>query len=338
VLTHGFILNEKGEILSKSQKNFVPPGKTVNKEGAEILRLWVAYEDYRSDITFSSSIIRSLVDSYRKIRNTLRFMLGNLDGFDPDAHSVPFSDMPELDRWMMCRFDKYIARLDRAYREYDFHHVFHHTVELVTVELSSFYADIIKDRLYCDEPDGLSRRSAQTVLYTMVRDTARLLAPVLSFTCEEVWRYLPGKNKPSSVFLAGFPSADPSLEDDALMDRWSRIREVRRSVTKVLEDLRRSGEIGNALQADVTVFATGDTLALLKEIGREALADIFLVSSVSIEQGDGAPAARKSQEEKCPRCWRQGHGIGTHETYKDLCARCAEVISASVLRGEVTFE
>lgn len=338
VLTHGFICNEKGEILSKSQKNFVPPEKTINKEGAEILRLWVAYEDYRSDITFSPSIIQSLVDSYRKIRNTLRFMLGNLDGFDPEVHAVTQDKMPELDRWMLSRFHKYLARLDRAYDEYDFHHVFHQTIELVTVELSSFYADIIKDRVYCDAPDGPSRRSAQTVLYIMVRDMARVLAPVLSFTCEEVWQYLPGNNKPESVFLAGFPTPDETLINETLMERWNVLREIRRNVTKVLEDLRKSGEIGNALQADVTLNATGAELSLLQSFGKETLADLFLVSSVTLAEGHGAPAAKKSEDEKCPRCWRQGHGVGEHEKYQELCNRCAEVISALVAKGEVTLD
>jgi isoleucyl-tRNA synthetase len=338
VLTHGFICNEKGEILSKSQKNFVPPAKTINREGAEILRLWVAYEDYRADIKFSPEIIRSLVDSYRKIRNTFRFMLGNLDGFDPERHAVAVQEMPELDRWMLARFSRYLERLDRAYEGYNFHHVFHDTIELVTVEISSFYADIIKDRLYCDHPDGRSRRSAQTVLYTVVRDMARVLAPVLSFTCEEVWQHLPGDARPESVFLAGFPEASPEWRDDPLMDRWSLLREVRRNVTRVLEDLRTKGGIGNALQASVTVRASGRTLALLEEMGDEALADLFLVSHVMIEAGDGEHSAVKSDQPKCPRCWRQGHGIGRNETHPELCGRCAEVIGDLVARGELNLD
>ncbi len=337
VLTHGFICNEKGEILSKSQKNFIPPAKTINKEGAEILRLWVAYEDYRSDIKFSPAIIKSLVDSYRKIRNTFRFMLGNLDGFDPALHTVPLAEMPELDRWMLGRFGRYLERLDRAYDTYNFHHVFHDTIDLVTVELSSFYADIIKDRLYCDPPEGRSRRSAQTVLYTVIRDMARVLAPVLSFTCEEVWRHLPG-DRPESVFLAGFPVADPAWQDDALMERWSLLREVRREVTKVLEDLRAKGEIGNALQAGVTVRAKQQTLELLRDLGEAALSDLFLVSHVTIEEGEGAVTAVKSEQPKCPRCWRHGHGVGESAETPELCARCAEVVKDLIERGEIAAE
>ncbi len=337
VLTHGFICNEKGEILSKSQKNFVPPAKTINREGAEILRLWVAYEDYRSDITYGQDIVKSLVDSYRKIRNTLRFMLGNVSDFDPQKEMVALAEMTEIDRWMLSRFNQYINRLENAYERYNFHHVFHQTIELVTVELSSFYADIIKDRLYCDAPDGGSRKSAQTVLYIMVRDMARLLSPVLSFTAEEVWQHLPGEKAPS-VFLAGFPCAEAEWFDEALMTRWSALREVRRNVTKVLEDLRKAGKIGNALQASVTVNAEGETLAMLREFGEEVLSDLFLVSELTLKEGEGSPTADKSIEAKCPRCWRQGHGIGEHPDHPDLCRRCGTVIADLVAAGEVVLD
>jgi isoleucyl-tRNA synthetase len=338
VLTHGFICNEKGEPLSKSQKNFIPPNKTIKREGAEILRLWVAYEDYRSDIAFSPSIIKSLVESYRKIRNTLRFLLGNLHDFDPEKDMVPHDEMQEIDRWMLSRFGRYLHRLDKAYDQYNFHHVFHQTIELVTVDLSSFYADIVKDRLYCDSPRGASRRAAQTVIYILARDMARVLSPVLSFTAEEAWRHLPGGNKPSSVFLADFPVAPQAWDDEELMDKWSLVRDVRRQVTKVLEGLRKDGVIGNSLQADVTVSATGTTLETLKRLGTEELSNIFLVSGVSIEEGDAEPTAQKSSEPKCPRCWRQGHGIGSDPEYGELCARCAEVIRELVKKGEIDLE
>jgi isoleucyl-tRNA synthetase len=329
VLTHGFICNENGEILSKSQKNFVPPATTIDEQGAEILRLWVGYEDYRSDIAYSPAIIRSLVDSYRKIRNTFRFMLGNLDGFDPARDAVPAAAMPELDRWMLARFAKYLARLDRAYDEYNFHHVFHATIELVTVELSAFYLDVIKDRLYCEEPQGTPRRSAQTALWIMARDMARALSPILSFTAEEVWRHLPGAGREESVFLAGFPAADPALDDDALLDRWAAIRDVRREVTKVLEGMRAEKRIGNALEAEVVVRASSAALALLRSAGEELLTEVFLVSSVRVEEGTGeiAVEARPCAAPKCPRCWRLGHGVGADPARPELCARCAAVIA-----------
>jgi isoleucyl-tRNA synthetase len=329
VLTHGFICNEKGEILSKSQKNFVPPAKTIDEQGAEILRLWVGYEDYRSDIAYSPDIIRSLVDSYRKIRNTFRFMLGNLDGFDPARDRVAGAEMPELDRWMLARFGRYLARLDRAYDEYNFHHVFHATIELVTVELSAFYLDVIKDRLYCEQPAGALRRSAQTALYVMARDMARALAPVLSFTAEEVWRHLPGAGAEESVFLAGYPTPDPAFEDDALLDRWAALRDVRREVTKVLEGMRAEKKIGNALEAEVVVRAGGATLELLRKMGDELLTDVFLVSKARIEEGKGEleVEAKACGEAKCPRCWRLGHGIGADPKRPELCARCAAVVA-----------
>jgi isoleucyl-tRNA synthetase len=337
VLTHGFITNEKGEILSKSQRNFVPPQKIVDQQGAEILRLWVGYEDYRSDIAFSQGILKSLVESYRKIRNTFRFMLGNLHGFDPAEHAVPLAEMTELDRWMLARFGRYLDRIDRAYDEYDFHHVFHGTIELATVELSSFYLDIIKDRVYCDAPEGLSRRSAQTVLYALARDTARALAPVLSFTAEDVWQNLPaGSEEPDSVFLAGFPEVPEKWRDEALLDRMEALREVRRQATRLLEERRAAKQIGNSLEAEIGIRASGATLELLREVGGRALADLFIVSGVEVEEGRGPLAVTTSRSEaaKCPRCWRYGHGIGEDARRPELCARCAGVVEDLVARGE----
>jgi isoleucyl-tRNA synthetase len=341
VLTHGFICNEKGEILSKSQKNFVPPRKTIEAQGAEILRLWVSYEDYRSDIAFSKVIIKSLTESYRKIRNTQRFLLGNLQDFKPARDMVPINDMLELDRWMLARFGKYLGRLDSAYKDYNFHHVFHQTIELVTVDVSSFYADIVKDRLYCEEPGGLSRRAAQTVLYILARDMARVLAPVLSFTSEDVWKFLPGEDdKPESVFLAGFPKGDEAWEDEELLERWSAIRAIRSVVTKELEELRTAGAIGNSLQASVTIKASGETLELLKDVGEENLSDVFLVSELAIEEGSKEieVEAKKTEAAKCPRCWRHGHGVGEVAEHPGLCARCGAVVNDLVATGEVRLE
>jgi len=342
VLTHGFITNESGEILSKSQRNFVPPMTTIEQHGAEILRLWVAYEDYRSDIAFSPGIIKSLVESYRKIRNTFRFMLGNLDGFDPDRDALPVDELDELDRWMLARFGRWLERVDRAFAEYNFHQVFHGTIELVTVDLSAFYLDIIKDRLYCELPGGRERRSAQTVLHVMARDMARALSPILGFTAEDVWRYLPGgDDKPASVFLAGFPTVPGEWADDALLERFAALREVRRRVTRVLEEMRAAKTIGNSLEAEVRVGAAGDDLALLRGPGPERLADLFLVSGVTVEErsaGETEVVATRSSETKCPRCWRLGHGIGADRTRPELCARCANVIAELATRGLLAAE
>jgi isoleucyl-tRNA synthetase len=336
VLTHGFICNENGEVLSKSQKNFIPPAKTIEEQGAEILRLWVGYEDYRADIALSPGILKSLVESYRKIRNTFRFLLGNLHGFDPVEHSVSIDQLEELDRWMLARLGVYLRRVDRAYDDYNFHHVFHTTIDLVTVDLSSFYLDVIKDRLYCELPEGKARRSAQTVLYALARDLARVLSPVLSFTAEEVWQHLPGhESGASSVFLAGFPTVDDGSVDESLLDRWSAIREVRRGVTRVLEVMRKDGEIGNSLEAQVTVRTTGGALELLEHIGPSQLADVFLVSAVELEEraGDVEIVAGRSNEPKCPRCWRLGHGVGSDPERPELCERCAGVVRQLVTGG-----
>jgi isoleucyl-tRNA synthetase len=338
VLTHGFICNETGEVLSKSLKNFVPPRETIDQQGAEILRLWVGYEDYRADIVFSPGILKSLVESYRKIRNTFRFMLGNLHGFDPVRDAMPMGELEELDRWMLARLARYVERVDRAYDGYNFHHVFHRTIDLVTVELSSFYLDIIKDRLYCELPGGTSRRSAQTVLYALARDMARALSPVLSFTAEEVWQHLPGDgNRADSVFLAGFPAVPDQWRDEALLERWSVIRDVRRAVTKVLEGMRRDGAIGNSLQSRVTVRADGEVEKLLRALGEEAMADVCLVSSLAVEKGAGEVevSAARSDDPKCPRCWRLGHGVGADPARPELCERCAEVVKQMIAAGDL---
>ncbi|NLN61516.1 MAG: isoleucine--tRNA ligase [Myxococcales bacterium] len=340
VLTHGFICNEDGKKYSKSQKNFVPPGQTVEREGAEILRMWVGYEDYRSDIVYSPGIIKSLVDSYRKIRNTFRFMLGNVSDFNPDTDAVPLSEMPALDRWMLGRFAAYLRRLDQGYDAYNFHHIFHRTIDLVTGDLSAFYLDIIKDRLYCELPAGVLRRSAQTVLYIMARDMARALSPIFSFTAEDVWRSLPkAQDTPVSVFLAGFPEAPGDWDDDDLQAQWQVLRDVRREVTRVLEDMRRDGRIGNALQAEVTVTANRETHGVLAEMGEALLTEVFLVSRTTLAAGEGdtAVTATPSEAPKCPRCWRMGHGIGSDPAHPALCTRCAQVVTALVDSGQLTL-
>ncbi len=341
VLTHGFICNEKGKKYSKSQKNFVPPTKTINAQGAEIMRLWVGYEDYRNDIVYSPSIIKTLTDSYRKIRNTMRFLLGNINDFNPDTDMVSIKEMPELDRWMLAKFAGYINKLDRSYAEYNFHHIFHRTIGLVTSDLSSFYLDIIKDRLYCDSPGGIERKSAKTVLFIMAKDIARVLSPVLSFTSEEVWKHLPSwSTKEESVFLSGFPVVDPSWITADILERWDKLREVRRDATKVLEDMRRDGKIGNALQAEVEIAASGELYDLLNEMGEELLTDVILVSKCTLVKNDGelSVSAKESRLEKCPRCWRLGHGVGSDKNHPELCTRCATVIDELIESGEYTPE
>jgi isoleucyl-tRNA synthetase len=341
VLTHGFICNEQGKKYSKSQKNFVPPTKTIQTQGAEILRMWVGYEDYRSDIVYSPKIIKSLVDSYRKIRNTFRFMLGNINDFNPETDMVLYADMPLLDRWMLGRFGGYLTRLDRAYKEYDFHHIFHRTIELVTGDLSSFYLDIIKDRLYCDHPTGVNRRAAQTVLYVMARDMARILSPVFSFTAEDVWKNLPGGDKKEiSVFLAGFPEAAPEWANQKLMDQFASIREIRKEITRVLEEMRREGTIGNSLEASVEIFAEDSLYSLLSSINKEDLEDIFLVSECIVKKGGKELQVKAAPftAQKCPRCWRLGHEIGSSALHPSLCSRCADVVVDLINSDKLVME
>jgi len=326
VLTHGFVLNDKGEPLSKSQRNYVPPDKIIKNRGAELFRLWTAYEDYRNDISFSEGIMKSLTESYRKIRNTFRFLLGNLRDFDPADHMVEYADLEEIDRWMLARFTQYLKRVSRAYEEYEFHQIFHSTVELTTVELSAFYLDVAKDRLYCDLPDGNRRRSAQTVIYTIAADLARALAPVLSFTAEDVWKHLPG-TQVESIFMAGLGSPPEEWLDMELLEEWNGIRQIRSTVTRRLEDERREKKIGHSLDARLTVRAQGPELELLKP-RLDMLHELFIVSQVVLEEGDGelSMTVEKADGAKCLRCWNYRTDIGTVKEHPDICGRCGTVM------------
>ena len=333
VLTHGFVLNEQGEPLSKSQKNYVPPEKIIGAQGAELFRLWVAYEDYRSDIRFSSGILKSLTESYRKIRNTFRFLLGNISDFDPDKDAVPYDVLEEIDRWMLSRFARYLDRVIKAYEDYEFHAIFHATVELTTVELSAFYLDVAKDRLYCDLPWGARRRASQTVIRIVARDLARVLAPILSFTAEDVWQHLPGP-KAESVFLAGLPEVDPRWRDEEILDVWNEIREIRSVVTKRLEEARRDGLIGHSLDAKVEIGASGRAFELL-ERRSGLLPDLFIVSQAAMTKGEGDLEVRVGRADgvKCARCWNYRVDVGARSDAPDICSRCGEVVRQLQERG-----
>ncbi|WP_371869335.1 isoleucine--tRNA ligase [Anaeromyxobacter diazotrophicus] len=326
VLTHGFVLDAQGKAMSKSVGNTVAPEEVLKKYGADVLRLWVASTDYREDVRLGDEILAGLAEGYRKIRNTVRWALGNLDGFDPATQSVPVEELEDIDRWAVSRLVEWEAKVKQAYADYEFHLAYHATVQLCAVELSAQYFDIIKDRLYTAKKDGKARRSAQTALHLIAGDLLRLLAPILSFTAEEAWGFLPEPPAEDSVFYAGFPERTRPADAAALEARYGRLFAVRAVVQKALEEARRAKLIGSGLEAQVTVRAEGEELALL-EAYRAELPVLFIVSKVLLEKGPLAAEVAKAPGAKCPRCWGVHEDIGQDARHPELCGKCAAALA-----------
>jgi isoleucyl-tRNA synthetase len=336
VLTHGFTVDGSGKKMSKSAGNVVAPQEVIDTYGAEVLRLWVSAADYRDDIRISQEILTHLAEAYRRIRNTSRYLLGNLVDFDPERDRVEDKDLLEIDRWALHRLQKLIQRVRKGYDDFEFHIVFHSIHNFCAVDMSAFYLDILKDRLYTAKPKSIERRSGQTVLYGALSAMVRLMAPVLSFTADEVWGFMKDGTKPASVFLAPFPRAEERYIDDGLEERWDRIIAVREETAKVLEGLRRDKKIGHSLDADVTLYA-GPQLAQFLARYREDLAFIFIVSSVEIAPESAARtdayvsdavkglsiAAGPAKGVKCGRCWMYSETVGKVPDHPAICARCA---------------
>jgi len=339
VLTHGFVLDEDARKMSKSVGNVVAPQQIVASHGADILRLWVAAEDYRDDVRISREILDRASEAYRRIRNTARFLLGNLAGFDLARDLVPPTQLLELDRFVLDRLQGLIERCRRAYDAFEFHVVYHALNNFCSVDLSALYLDIVKDRLYCEGASSLERRSGQTALYWLLESLVRLMAPILSFTAEEIWGYMPpDPARPPSVLLADFPSVDPALRDPALAAEWETLLAVRSAVTKTLEGLRSAGVIGHSLEADVQLAAT-DPVAGVLASHRASLAEIFIVSRVTLVpegtlEGPALPpgvavAAKRVEGEKCPRCWNYRNDAGRDARAPALCGRCVDILAGA---------
>ncbi len=327
VLTHGFVVDGEGKKLSKKKKNYTPPEKVLQTRGAEILRLWVAAEDYRGDVRYSDEILNRLSEAYRKIRNTLRFALGNLADFDQSSHSRPASDWSDLDRWAYGRLQSWIAKVREAYDGYSFHGVYRATMDFFAVDLSAVYFDVLKDRLYTSGPDWPERRAAQTVLWAVARDSCRVLAPILSFTSEEAWQVLreehPEARLEESVFLAGLPEIDRSVS----VPDFERLIEMRRHVMKKIEDARTAGTVGGSLTARVSITASGEDYRLLDE-RRGFLPEWFIVSQVDVSEGPEAlkVEVQPARGEKCARCWQYTEERGTSSVHPEVCPRCTRAV------------
>ena len=338
VLTHGFVVDGEGKKMSKSAGNVIAPDEVISKLGADVLRLWVAAEDYKDDIKISNEILKRLADAYFRIRNTFRFLLGNLYDFNPGRDRVPYHELYEIDRWALHRVQKLISRVREAYERFEFHVVYHSVQNFCAVEMSALYFDILKDRLYTFSSRSQGRRSAQTALYEILKALASLMAPILSFTSEEVWKYIPSDSgKAESIHLTQFPALSNEYLDDALNDRWERIWEIRAVVTKALEEARKEKAIGLSLDAQVHLYLPEKSYQFLQSYQKD-LKSIFIVSSVTLHPAVSGPTSVAKDEnelraevllaegKKCERCWNYDISVGTHKEHRTICQRCIEAI------------
>ncbi len=336
LLTHGFTVDAQGRKMSKSVGNVVAPQEVMDKLGADILRLWVASTDYSGEMAVSDEILKRTADVYRRIRNTSRFLLANLNGFDAERDAVPFDDMIALDQWVVDRAAQLQARIETAYAEYRFLDVYQQVHTFCARELGGFYLDIIKDRQYTTQADSLARRSCQTALYRVVEALARWVAPILSFTAEEIYEHIPGERK-DSVLLETFYGELQTLDDGALFDRafWEQVLEVKQAVNKCLEDARNAKVIKSGLAAEVTLYVSDALRETLGRLGDE-LRFVLLTSEVHLasldaagtqsveatERDDLKVAVIASPYAKCERCWHHRPDVGQHAEHSDLCGRC----------------
>jgi isoleucyl-tRNA synthetase len=336
VLTHGFIVDGDGRKMSKSLGNVVSPIDVVAKSGADIIRLWACSADYGQDISVSDEILDRTSEAYRRIRNTFRFLLSNLYDYTP-SDAVAWDDMVELDRYAMVTLADLVEKVTKAYDEWRFHMVYRHIYDYCVTDLSSFYLDVLKDRLYADAATGRERRSAQTVLAAMLCAMVRLVAPVLTFTAEEIWRFMPEsmRDGAESVQLAGWPVvAVPEIEASRLREAYAVVLSVKDEATKALEIARAEGVIGKSQEARLRVLASPASVAVLRERGARALSDMLMVSEVELLEGEPVAPAPASVEVlvadgvKCPRCWNLRSDVGSDPAHPDLCSRCAVVVGA----------
>ena len=330
VLTHGFTVDEKGMKQSKSLGNYVNALDEIQKYGSDILRLWVSSVNYQEDIRCNDEIIGRTQDAYRKIRNTLRYLLGNIDDFDPSKNAVDYKKMRQIDRWAMQQLQKLIAEVIDSYENFVFHRVFSLIYNFCTVEMSSIYMDVLKDRMYCDAADSLSRRSAQTAMYKILDNLVLLLSPVLAHTSEEAWASIKYKSQNAgTVHFANMPELDKKIDFKTDEPKWLKLMELRDEVLRVLEGLRRDKIIASNQEACVTINCNDEDTAFINEFGLEQFAALCIVSEVKLQKSTGERiiAAQKSENQKCQRCWNYWPTVGTDSENPDLCKRCIEVIS-----------
>jgi isoleucyl-tRNA synthetase len=334
VMTHGFVVDKDGRKMSKSLGNVIAPQEVFNSLGADVLRLWVAATDYKSEMSLSDEILQRTSESYRRIRNTARYMLGNLNGFESE-HTLPYEEMLSLDQWAVRLSAKMQKQIEDAYESYQFHQIYQRLHQFCVVDMGGFYLDIIKDRLYTLDPSSQARLSAQTAMHHILESLVRCVAPILSFTAEEIWGHMNGQREDSVLFATRYSAFDAMPSDTTADQEWEQLIQVRNEVSKQIESLRAAGKVGSALDANVTLFASGDTYALLDKLGDE-LRFVLITSGATVTSIDSADASAVQSEipelkitvnavsdEKCVRCWHRRPDVGVVIAHPELCKRCA---------------
>jgi isoleucyl-tRNA synthetase len=341
VLTHGFTVDGKGYKMSKSLGNVIAPQEVTNDLGADILRLWVAATDYSGEMTVSKDILRQSADGYRRIRNTARFLMSNLTGFDPTKHTVAPADMMALDRWMVDRTLQLQNEIHEDYENYAFLKIYQKVYNFCESTLGGFYLDIIKDRQYTTQADSLTRRSCQTALYHVAEALVRWIAPILSFTADEIWQHLPGERGETVFYETWYQGLSEMPQSVELgLDYWRDISAVKEAVNKRLEDARKQGVIKGSLSAEVTLFCDGELAEKLKYLGEE-LRFVLITSEADVKPASEAVDAeqtvyeglsvqvRPASNTKCERCWHHRADVGSHADHPDLCSRCVTNVYGS---------
>jgi len=340
VLTHGFVVDSSGKKMSKSEGNVVSPQEIITKYGADILRLWTAYEDYRNDVSIGKNIIDRLVEAYKKIRNTLRFLLSNLSDFNYASDKIDYPNLLNIDKWILAELYDLTQKINSAYDEYRYHSIYHSIYSFCIKELSSFYLDILKERLYLSGPNSAERRAAQTVLFEILKTLTHLLAPILSYTAEETAKFYPdiinGKN---SIFLSEWPDLDKQYNDEEILKNWKNIINFREDITKAQEIVRNTKGINQSLESRIKVYVKSeksyDSFILLKDEIRSALIcaelEINLYNEDSVVEYDydgqfSAVKIEKLDHKKCTRCWKSKPDTDSITDYPGLCGICANTI------------
>ena len=335
ILTHGFTMDGQGRKMSKSLGNTILPKDITEKYGADILRLWVSSVDYREDVRISENILQQMSDAYRRIRNTARFLMGNLNNFDYANDKVDYKDMFEIDKWAMHKLEELKEKTTEYYDKYEFYSLFQEITYFCSMEMSSFYLDIVKDRLYCEGTTSIERRSAQTVLTEVLKVLVRIISPVLSFTADEIWERIPEALKEEeSVHLSKWIEANPEYLNEELAKKWDKIARLRREVNKKLEAERQTGLIGHSLDARVLLNIANTEYSFIKDYTENEVSDLFIVSQVKFVNDNLAESeiegisisVEKASGEKCERCWKYDEEVGHDHNHLDVCPRCASVL------------